>query len=299
MSVKETIMRHRLIIDKLRKNPTSWKEMRSYLDRQSEQTGYNFRISLRTFQRDLGEIDEIYFIEIKQDYSRGVYRIKSEENYQVNARMMEAFDIFNAMTQGENLMAYVDLDNRRAKGTENLFGLLHAVKNNLLIAFNYQKFNTEQGSVRNVHPYLLKEFKNRWYVVGKDLKDGKLKTFGLDRIVELEVTNSGFPSNEQPTIRNYFKDCFGIIRPEKNDPKEIVLTFDYETGKYIKTQPLHHSQEIIKDSDTELQIRLFLNFEEDFVMELMSYGHSVKVEQPQELIDYMKKQHLEALKMYE
>lgn len=299
MSVKETIMRHRLIIDKLRRNPTSWKEMSDYLNRHSEQTGYDFRISQRTFQRDLCDIDEIYYIEIKQDYSRNAYYIKSEENYQVNARMMEAFDIFNAMTQGENLISVVDLDNRRTRGTENLFGLLHAVKNNLLITFNYQKFGQESATLRYVHPYLLKEFKNRWYIVGKDLNDNRLKTFGLDRIVDLEVSSSGFPANEYPNVRNYFSDCFGITRPEKNDPKVIILSFDKETGNYIKTQPLHHSQEIINETEETIQVRLFLNFEDDFVMELMSFGDGVKVEQPKELVDYIKWQYQKALKMYQ
>ena len=86
-------------------------------------------------------------------------------------RMMEAFDMFNSLNLAQDLTPFIHLEKRRPQGTENLYGLLHAIKNRLQIKFTYQKFWEEELSQRLAEPYALKEFKNRWYIMAKDSKD--------------------------------------------------------------------------------------------------------------------------------
>src|SRR5690606_6140821 len=100
-------------------------------------------------------------------------------------RRMEAFDTFNALRIGENTSGSIHFENRKPLGTENLFGLIHAIKNRLNIMFTYQKFWEDEMTHRSVEPYALKEFKSRWYVLAKDHKDNNIKSFALDRLTNL------------------------------------------------------------------------------------------------------------------
>lgn len=99
-------------------------------------------------------------------------------------------------------------------------------------------------------------------------------------------------------INEYFKYCFGVIIPYDQNPEEIILSFNPDQGKYIKTLPLHESQVILKDDKDELLIKLTLYVTHDFIMEILSYGDSVKVIQPISLIEEIKSIYENALKKY-
>jgi len=191
------------------------------------------------------------------------------------------------------------LEKRRPQGTENLVGLLHAIKNKLQIAFTYHKFWEDEFTKRLVEPYALKEFKNRWYVLAKDQKEDQIKTFALDRLTELVITQKHFQIPIEFNINDYFNYCFGIITPSsKVEPEEIILSFTSFQGKYIKSLPLHETQEVLKDDDDSLLIKMKLNITHDFIMELLSMGENVKVIQPKSLIDDIKAVYKEALENY-
>lgn len=85
-----------------------------------------------------------------------------------------------------------------------------------------------------------------------------------------------------------YRYCFGIINANEGTPQEIILSFNPLQGKYIKSLPLHETQQILIDSNEELRIQLKLFITHDFVMELLSHGNTVKVMQPQILIDEVK-----------
>jgi len=298
MSKRESISRHYLIINKLRKMPSSLSEIMAYLEFESEFQEYNFMVSKRTFQRDLDDIRSIHNIDIQYDHSQRVYFIDSDDQPEVNERILEAFDTFNALNISERLSNFIHFEKRRPLGTENLYGLLHAIKNRVQIAFQYQKFYESETTHRIAEPYALKEFKNRWYVLANDLKDKAVKSFALDRLTALEITRRSFQLPEEFNINEHFKYCFGIISPNEEKPSEVVLSFEPFQGNYIKTLPLHESQVILKDNDDELRIRLMLYVTHDFIMELLSYGDQVKVIQPAGLVKEIKGIYKNALKRY-
>lgn len=283
MTKRESISRYSLIIKKIRKNPCSFKEIAEYLALESEIQSYNYNVGFRTFQRDLKDIESLYNIEIKYNRTHRNYCIEFEGEPEANERILEAFDTFNALNVSDGLSKYIHFEQRRPQGTENLFGLLHAIKNCKKIKFEYQKFWDEYSSNRTVEPLALKEFKNRWYLISNDLKDNQIKTFGLDRLSELNITNQPFQYPDF-NINEYFKDCFGIIRGTENKAEEIILSFEPFQGKYIKTFPLHESQKIIADNDEEMRIKLSVYITHDLIMELLSYGNTLKVIAPKTLI---------------
>jgi len=298
MSKRETIARYNLIINKLRKHPATFTEIADYLALESELQEYNFSVSKRTFQRDIEDIRSLYSIDIQYDFSRRVYHIDIDEQLEQNKRILEAFDTFNALNISDRLSDHIHFEKRRPQGTENLYGLLHAIKNETQISFSYQKFEDDEVTQRIAEPYAIKEFKNRWYVLANDLKDQKVKSFALDRLSKLEITRRKFQLPHDFNVNEQFKYCFGIISPNNKKPREVILSFDPLQGKYIKTLPLHESQEILKDDETELLIKLKLFITHDFVMEILSLGENVKVIQPPSLITEIKKALEAALKLY-
>ena len=298
MSKRESIARYNLIIKKLRKQPADFEQISTYLSLESELQEYNFNVSKRTFQRDLDDIRSLYNIDIVYDFSRRVYFIDFEEQPELNERILEAFDTFNALNITDRLSNYIHFEKRRPQGTENLYGLLHAIKKKVQIAFSYQKFWEDEMSQRTAEPYALKEFKNRWYLLADDLKDNKVKSFALDRLTELEITRKKFRLPIDFDINEHYKYCFGIISPNEHQPREVILSFDPFQGKYIKTLPLHASQVILKDNEEELLIKLTLFLTHDFLMEILSYGDNVKVIQPESLIEDLKTSYENALKLY-
>ena len=298
MSKRDYIIRYLLIVKKLRNSGTAtFNEINDYLRREFELMDAPKDISIRTFQRDLNEIRSIFNIDIKCNNSNQYY-IVEEENSGFNNRMIEAFDIINSLNTGQQLARHMILEKRCPLGTEHLFGLLHAIRNLNIVRFTYQKFYEPDITLREVEPYALKEFKGRWYLLSKDKKDDHVKTFALDRIKELEITKKRYNYPKDLDPNDYFRNCFGVITSDDEDPAEIILSFKPLQGKYIKSFPLHESQRILEDNEEELRIALTLYVTHDFIMELLSYGENVKVIKPGSLIAELKAVYSEALNQY-
>ncbi len=306
MSKRGYISRYMLIVKKLKAKPfSSYEELKSFIENQVEylqmqDDTLEIGFSKRTLQRDIREIRNNFGIDIEFSKGQKGYFIGNDENENMNfQRMMEAFDMFNSLNQAQDMTPYIHLENRRPQGTGNLYGLLHAIKNRLQISFSYQKFWEDEISHRQVEPFALKEFKNRWYMLAKDLNDDSIKTFGLDLLTDLEFSRKTFRAPASFNIEEHYRYCFGIISPNGNEPQDIILSFDPIQGKYIKTLPLHKTQQVIIDNEKELQVNLKLCLSHDLIMELLSFGDSLKVLQPQFLIDEIKSAHQNAYKQYE
>jgi predicted DNA-binding transcriptional regulator YafY len=300
MSKRESLGRCNLIIQKLRKKPATFQEIADFLARESELQGYDFNIAQRTFQRDLEEIRSLFNIDIQYNFSRKVYNIVEEEHANISARILESYNLFNALQQTERIATNIYFEERIPQGTEHFNGLIHAIRHRKITTFDYHKFWQDTPRTRRVAPLALKEFKSRWYLVALDLDDDKkLKTFGLDRISELHFLRETFENPPQNLVSEQFQHCFGVINELGKKPQNIVLSFTPFQGKYVLTMPLHHSQEILIDNEKELRIQLFMQTTHDFLMELLHYGDQVKVLEPKSLVNTVKKELLKALRRYE
>lgn len=305
MSKRGYISRYLLILKKLKSKPYStYEELQGYIDNQfdylqMQDDTLNIGFSKRTLQRDIREIRNTFGIDIEYSTKNKGYFISQSEMENMNfQRMIEAFDMFNSLNLAQDLTPFIHLEKRRPQGTENLYGILHSIKNKFKIKFSYQKFWEDEISQRTVEPYALKEFKNRWYILAKDSKDNNIKSFALDRLTNLEITNRAFESPKTYNIEESYRYCFGIISPNDEEPQEIILSFDPFQGKYIKTLPLHDTQQVLVDNEDELQIKLKLCVTHDLIMELLSFGDNMKVLQPKSLADEIKAAHQKAYKQY-
>jgi predicted DNA-binding transcriptional regulator YafY len=301
MSKKQFVKRYLLIINKLRQRPCSFEALASHLQQQSELDEENYELSLRTFQRDIKEIASIYNIEISYSRSEGTYEIIHDANDERSERIMESFELFHALNLSNHFAGQLIVEKRKPLGTENMYGLLHAIKNQFEVVFTHEKYWVEaaQKTNRRVQPLSLKEARNRWYLVGEDKGDHRIKTFGLDRITNLEITNTKCEYPSDFNAEAMFKNSFGIIRNEDMQPQQVILSFTPSEAKYIKSLPLHPSQRITKETDEETVFALYLFPTYDFVMELLSFGTEVKVLEPDGLRTEMKNKLAQALQQYD
>lgn len=308
MSKRGYISRYLLIIKRLQKLSSgtfiSKAELRDYIQNELESLQLNddeleIGFSERTLERDFKEIRNLFGVAIEYSPKHKGYYISNSDGENLNfKRMIESFEIFNFLNISNDLSEYVILENRRMEGTENFFGLLHAVKNCCYISFEYQKYWESESTSREVEPYALKEFRNRWYILAKDLKDGNIKSFALDRLSSLEISKRRFSVPNRNEIIERYHNCYGIISPNDDKIPEVVLSFSTSQGNYIKSLPIHFSQKALIDNNEEYRISLQLYITYDFIMELLSYGKSVKVIKPQWLIDKVKLAYQQALEQY-
>jgi predicted DNA-binding transcriptional regulator YafY len=305
MSKRGYISRYMMLIKRLKGKPFStFEDLELYVTRQLSNLHMQddtlvMGFSKRTLQRDIKEIRTLFGIDITYDTSRKGYYINSSE-YESSGfqRMIEAFDIFNSLNMTRDLSTIVSAEQRRPAGTDNMYGLLHAIKNSLQIKFLYRKFWNEEVRTRTVEPYLLKEFRNRWYVITLEPKGHVIKTFALDRISELEITSVKFNRNDKISIDDLFQHSFGIITGDGQPPEYIILSFDPFQGKYIKSLPLHTSQKVLIDNEDELRISLELHLTHDFLMEIRSFGEDVEVIEPASLKKNISESLARTLKLY-
>jgi len=305
MSKRGYLSRYLLILRKLKQKPySSFEELQDHISNNIEfllmnDDSLNIGFSKRTLQRDIQEMRNLYCIQIEYSKSRRGYFISQNEMENMNfQRMLEAFDMFNSLNLARDLTPFVHLEPRKSQGTENLYRLIHAIRNKFEIKFSYQKFWENEETSRTAEPYSLKEFKNRWYIIAQEGKDKKIKIFALDRLTNLHITNRIFERSSSINLEEFYKYSFGIIAPTVEEPQEIILSFSQEQGKYIQSLPLHTTQQVLVDDNTEFRIKLKLYITHDLIMEILSYGQNVKVLQPVSLMESVRNEHKKAFEQY-
>jgi len=198
----------------------------------------------------------------------------------------------------EKASPYLLVEKGQQQGTEHLHPLLDAMEKHKKISLTYCKFESKEAETYTLVPLCLKEYRRRWYLVARDAFAGEIKHYALDRIAALQVLDPHLQDVSNFDKEKHFQPCFGVTIPPDATPQEVVLSLSVAKGEYVKTLPLHPSQEILIDDENELRIRLKVYLSYDFIIELLSMGEHLKVISPQTLIDEMKRIYRETLERY-
>lgn len=256
----------------------------------------------RTFQRDLKTLRDMCFIEVKYNRMHNGYFIDEESKPDFD-NWMHVFELFNTariindtLIKSSANIEYIDFDRTTMRmDPEILKGLLQAVIDRNVVKFMHHSFWTEKSKPMAIMPHLLKQYQNRWYVYGC-FPNGEFRSFGIDRITDLEVLSESFkPKMKRP--KEMFDNIIGLVY-EAEKVEEVILSYDPFQGKYIKTQPLHSSQKILVDDDNELRIsiRVIPNYELE--EQILKQGERVNVLEPEWLREVVKRRIREALENY-
>lgn len=295
----EGLQRMLVIVNKLKENRTyvAKEELERYVTRCMENRGYS-GVHFRTLERDFNEIKELFGIVIEYDKPHAGYYIEEQDNGLTERyeELLLNFDLLNALADDNNLSSYVLAEHHRPLYSEWLPTLIEAIKHTHPITFRYLLVrHGNEMSEKKVLPHFLKESNQRWYLLAYE--GDTLKTFGVDRIRELQVIDhEKFKRNTSIEVETLFRDCYGIWNQTDIPAEDIELKYDALDGSFLKSVPLHHSQKVIADTPDEFRITLRLRITNDFVMELLSRSRSLEVIRPQHLRERIRKVYEEALK---
>lgn len=180
-------------------------------------------------------------------------------------------------------------------GNEFLSPLLEAIKASTWVHFDYTSFISGKTKPRKVIPLLLKEYRNRWYLISFDAQKESFITYGLDRMKNLVVSSEKAikPSAFNPD--NYFKYAVGITSGNES-PKKVVFYANPVAAKYIESQPFHSSQKCIDSTENGSVFELTVNISEELIRGLLSYGGEVKIQSPISLKKEIERRAREILK---
>ena len=187
--------------------------------------------------------------------------------------------------------------NDRLRGLEYVPVLYDALKNRCAQEMTYQSFKAQSPSTFVFYPYVLKEFNNRWFVLGKRKTNMRYTNiYALDRIKSLR------PMPDEPYVKpasfdaeRYFSEMVGVSRNENDRPQTVEFWASPMDSMYFITKPIHHTQEVVRqneDGETLFSIKVIVNRE--LMRELMGFGPGVKVVSPKKLAAYISKRHQEA-----
>lgn len=183
---------------------------------------------------------------------------------------------------------YVQFESRpEVGGSEYLNPILTAIKKRKSVQFEYQKFNSTETKIRRIDPYLLKEYRNRWYLIGKSISKDKTITFALDRMKELTILSQGFSPDENFNPDLFFKYSIGITSYNGN-PEIIRFQTDKTLSQYLLSQPIHPTQKRIKEKKKSDLFEIEVLITPELIMLLLSHGSKLKVLSPNDLIEQVK-----------
>lgn len=241
-------------------------------------------VSLRTIQRDLNVLSaKPFYMNITHNPIKG-YRIEESDSSGIDIdQLLEPFDILNALNADAGLSDIIITEKYNSKGTQHLYLLINAIRKCLPVSFNYSKYFSDEPSIRILDPYNIKQFKGQWYLIGMVPESKEIRTFGLDRIHDLIALKNKYKKDLSVNIHEKFKYSYGIYSSEDYPIEDIILSFDRVDGSYLKSVPLHTSQEIVSETNNEVIIKLRLRITEDFIMAIISRSWSLKVIKPQVL----------------
>ena len=266
----------------------SFSELQTYLlDHASLRDATN-SYSKRTFERDLLAIAENFGVPTRYDVRQRGYVVDySETLLPGHQRMIEALELQVFLQLPSALAPYVQLESRRPLGLDHLRPLLSALQAKQVVEFSYCKFWEDEPTRREIGPLLLKEFRGRWYMVGVKLATNQLRCFGLDRIRDLTLSKHPYEIPLGFSAATYYEYAFGIIRPDKGKPEEIVLALTPTQGRYVQSFPLHETQQLVSQNEVGIRISLRVFDTHDLRMELLSMGGEVEVISPASLREWM------------
>ncbi|MGX5820156.1 helix-turn-helix transcriptional regulator [Chitinophaga lutea] len=329
---KDALSRYRWIDERLRNKRLPRPSLEALVEFVSGKLDKD--VAVRTIQKDLEDMrndpELNYFAPIKYDRSARVYRYE-DENYSISNSPIDEADLqglevaIGILEQFRSLpviqrfedailkiaaslkMNRQELENRglikfsrgsQYKGAELIPDIVDAIKELEVIRIAYQSFDRKEPKEHWVEPYHLREYNHRFYLIGKSqkAKGGTVLTFALDRIVNIWPTGKHFDAKNFDDA-SYFQHAIGIT-VSSEEPEDIILSYTPLQGKYVKTQPLHPSQVILKDDEEECRVGLKIVVNHELIMLLLSSGGRVKVLQPQHLADRIRNEAADILQRY-
>lgn len=194
------------------------------------------------------------------------------------------------------------------ENNERLVGLVHigtlykAIKERCPLQVTYHSFKADHPSHFIFSPYILKEYRNRWFVFGHREGFANITNLALDRIIEISEAPADAEYVETPDFEphRYFGEMIGVTRNQKDKPCRIKLRVSADQAPYVLTKPMHPTQKLLKtnpDGSSVFEMSVILNWE--LVSLLVSMSNGVRVLSPKSLVDEIRSWLVAAVEIYQ
>ncbi len=237
----------------------------------------------RTFHKWRIAVEELFGLDIVNE-GRGDYRYYIENADELSNGNLRSW-LFNTLSVSTLLQANLGMKDRILleeipEGKEYLPVIIEAMKENVQLLMTYQSYWRDEEHTFEVEPYCLKLFRQRWYLVARSAYYNKVLIYALDRVRQLQATEVRFtyPKDFQPD--EYFDGCFGIIAGDGTKVETVRLKASAGQANYLRSLPLHPSQEETERNDAFSIFTLRIRPTFDFIQELLRQGEGVEVLSP-------------------
>ncbi|MBO3097828.1 MULTISPECIES: helix-turn-helix transcriptional regulator [Gelidibacter] len=269
-----------------------------------EQRKQGLGFSTSTLSRDYIFLVDIGF-KIHLDNSKGYsLEIENTEEFAFLTNLFKRIALSNLLNKSITLKKethkYLALDDTSLVKNFQYFDIiLEAIKNRKEISFQHHSFyhtDRKEPKTHTIKPHLLKEYQNRWYVVG-EVEEG-FRVFGLDRVAYLKVLDNKPFKNKTEEANQKLSHTVGLNFSD-HDPTKMVLRFDSSQKPYLESLKLHRSQkEVVEDSSDFYTIQLFVSYNFELKQQLLKYGSLVEVVEPGFVREDIQNEIEKALKVY-
>ncbi|MFV0176510.1 WYL domain-containing transcriptional regulator [Empedobacter falsenii] len=255
------------IIHLLSKKPLSLKEIKATL---------KLDINDMTIRRDFKNIENDFGYLIEYNRKEKVYTIEKINNDFFNEKMLDSIAIMSAIKQTENTRQCIYLEKRQSSGVEFFSDIIDAIDNKNVLAFTLNSY-WNPPTKRKCAPIAIKEAMKRWYLIGYDLDKKEIRNYGLDRLSNFRILDQKI-SPPKVDVNELYKNAFGI--ENYTMPTEFILKFEISQLKYLKSLPLHHSQEIYDVTDDYFYLKMFVHPAYELKMEILKFSDYCEVIEP-------------------
>lgn len=159
------------------------------------------------------------------------------------------------------------------KGKEHLSKLYQAIQNRRFIRVDYEPFGKPMYQ-RHICPLLLKEYNNRWFLIGWENGKNDIQNLPLDRIDGFRETHEAFGYNKYFDWRERFNNLIGTTL--EGTLETIILRFSESRFPYVMTKKLHYSQQPV--GERMISIRVYTNRE--LMAKILEFSGDVEVLEP-------------------
>jgi predicted DNA-binding transcriptional regulator YafY len=165
-----------------------------------------------------------------------------------------------------------------ANWIQNLFS---AIKDKCSLRLSYKPFHKTEAREFIFHPYLLKQYRNRWFLFGRENENPYILNLALDRIQSIKNSSATFVENNLFQPDEHFKHLVGVSMPRESKIHDIIIKVDATSVPYLMSKPIHNLQETIKtykNGDIQIKLPVYINYE--LISTILSYGTALEVIKP-------------------
>ena len=190
-------------------------------------------------------------------------------------------------------------ENLDLEGMDYFTPLFNAIVDKQPLNLTYQSFKQDREETIIVHPYYLKQYNKRWFLIAWNDEKGFLANFAFDRIKKIDNANVEYKPTDIDFF-DYFDDMIGVSKDTRTEPQKVKLWVSKETWPYVRTKPLHGATQKTVSEDENgavITIEVYLNYELE--QQILYYGENMKVLEPAMLKQKIKQRLSDALNLYE